>query len=494
MHNLRLSKRSSKRRLNGANRPPGATLPSAEDSGSHSSLTSTLNDDLLATILSFASYAPCEDHHSSDDLDHRRLYSAYLAPNKHHTSPYAHFFSKDRDKPESRPLEQSSFGTLTHVFPLVCKRFRSLCNASDGLWSEAIERLAEKDPNGWLLALSSYEQGYEPSNRREDCGQSDATPTPSISSLVSKACRNFHASLQESSKELVPNESTAMLLFKCLAKEATPMKFEGPVFHMRTGETLHIGKPIGLHLFEPRYRLLIKEAMHGRSKYEKSGGVISADDKKKPRPRFLFSYGVSLPLVSGDPAIIVELVRCRIYDDGRADITIIPVIHARISRVWEREGGYRLMEAEAACAPRIRQRSPSSLGDPQLVTGPVFRMRSPRAHQLGIELRLILFEPRYFSMIAELTQDLDEAYRTGVIIPMKKSPRPRFIYAYGRNCMPGEKALVVEVRKCRIKGDMTADVTVVPVQTGIIETVQEFPLTIQTAQVTLRISETLESV
>ena len=486
----------------------------SNNSGSHVILTSTLNDDLLALILSFVSYAPCEVQHAEildkSDADHnsRLYYSTYLDSattvhsSQNNQSPASIFFSKGRDKPKPLVLDPQFFGTLTHVLPLVCKKFCSICVSSDVLWSEAIERLAENDRNGWKLALSSYERGYETKNQ-DVCSNTcaDSKRNTSISSLVSKACRNLHASLQNSSSEFPQNQSTAMLLFKCLAKEARPIRFRGPVFQMRTGETLHLGKPIGLHLFEPRYRLLIKEAMRGRSKYEKSGGPINVDGNK-PRPKFLFSYGVSLPLVSGDPAVIVELVQCRIYDDGRADVTIVPVMHCRINSTWEREGSYRLMEAEATAAPRIRQRSPDSLGDPQFATGSVFHMNSSNIPQLGIEFRLRLFEPRYFSMVAELTQGLDEKYRTGVAIPHDLSifgsnreiSRPHFIYAYRRNCSPGEEALVVEVRRCHVRGDMTANITCVAIQKGTIETVEESQNTLQTANVTVRIRESLESI
>lgn len=476
-------------------------------SNNSGSLMSDLNDDLLALILSFVSYAPYELEFDgiSDMSDHRHLHSTYLesatkvrsAQNKHLPS----FFSKERggDKSKSHSLEES-FGTLTHVLPLVCKKFCSICVSYDVLWSGAIERLAENDQNGWKLALSSYEQGYEKENQ-EICSNADSKPNKNISTLVLRACLNFHASLQKSSRDLPQNQSTAMLLFKCLAKEARPIRFRGPVFQMRTGETLHLGKPIGLHVFEPRYRLLIKEAMRGRSKYEKSGGPINVGNSE-PGPKFLFSCGVSLPLVSGDPAVIVELVRCHIYDDGRADVTIVPVMHCRINSTWEREGSYRLMEAEATAAPRVRQRSPVSLGDPQFAVGPVFHMHSSNSPQLDIEFRLRLFEPRYFSMMAELTQDLDETYRTGVAIPHSSSNfgsnrkifRPQFIYAYRRNYSPDEEALVVEVRRCHVKGDMTANVTCIAIQKGTVETVEESPNTLQAAKVTVRIRESLDSI
>ena len=93
----------------------GAMSPS-NNSGSHVILTSTLNDDLLALILSFVSYAPCEVQHAEildkSDAEHSRLYSTYLdsATTVHSPqniqSPASIFFSKGRDKPKPLVLDQ----------------------------------------------------------------------------------------------------------------------------------------------------------------------------------------------------------------------------------------------------------------------------------------------------------------------------------------------------------------------------------------------------
>ena len=150
----------------------GAHTSSSSDIGTYfgsHSLTQTLNDDLLASVLSFVSYTPYEHQFAgiSANSDHSRLYLAYLesatkvhSPQNNHS--HASFFSKQQKGGASKTRSfQETFGTLTHVLPLVCKKFCSICASSDVLWSDAIERLAEYDPNGWKLALSSYEQGYE---------------------------------------------------------------------------------------------------------------------------------------------------------------------------------------------------------------------------------------------------------------------------------------------------------------------------------------------
>jgi len=498
-----------------------------------------LGDDSLITILSFASYGPYEDSHdtrtpasTASTSDHHRLYSEYMDVIAVKTPPSnspAYFFSKKRHKPRSR-LQQRSFGTLTHVLPLVSKRFCGLCNESDVLWSQAMVRLAAFDPNGWKLALECYESGIEEEQdeRKEEqdasvshleaevegykrneiatgCASLDQPNDDNeILSLVSKACVNFHSTLHASATEHNERDSTAKLLFKCLSKEAQPIMFEGPVFLMRTGQSLKLGREINLHLFEPRYRLLIREAMRGRTSREKRGIEIDDEGGKKPRPRFLFSFGVTLPLVSGDPAAIVELTRCRIFDDGRADVTIVPVRHARLSRIWERDGGHGLIEAEALAVPRIRQRGISSRGRPdQVVTGPAFCMPRSAPPELGIEFGLHLFPLQQIVMLFRLTNGRSEQYRRGVPIPDIESalggtkqlhvPRGRFIYAYGpRRLQIGEDALVVELRRCRIKADRTADVTVIPVQLGTIVNVDT--LSLEAPEVTVKVRTSLESI
>ena len=97
---------------------------------------------------------------------------------------------------------------------------------------------------------------------------------------------------------------------------------------------------------------------------------------------------------------------------------------------------------------------------------------------------------------------MDEAYRTGVAIPNnannfgsdRKIPRPQFIYAHHRNFSLGEEALVVEVRRCHVRGDMTANVTCIAIQKGIIDKVEESPNTLQTAKVTVRVRKSLDSI
>ena len=77
-----------------------------------------------------------------------------------------------------------------------------------------------------------------------------------------------------------------------------------------------LGEPYELHFFEPRYRLLIAEVMKGYPESAKSGGRI----QNPP----IFVHANRGPLAPTTPATLVEVVRCEIFPDGRADVVLMP--------------------------------------------------------------------------------------------------------------------------------------------------------------------------
>jgi len=83
-----------------------------------------------------------------------------------------------------------------------------------------------------------------------------------------------------------------------------------PCFCM--GSNLGIGEPIGLHFFEPRYRVLIRMAMQG--------------DR-----RFFFPAGRPS---RGSLHYLCEAHNVRIYPDGRADLVVLPVHLCRVRQSW----------------------------------------------------------------------------------------------------------------------------------------------------------------
>lgn len=101
-----------------------------------------------------------------------------------------------------------------------------------------------------------------------------------------------------------------------------------PVFHMRC-PTLQKDMYINITLFEPRYRMLIREAMEGRKSFEFHGRLLN-----KPRPRFLFAH--TRILENGCSAFLVEILRCRMLEGGRARIMINPIKKVKLEGVFPR--------------------------------------------------------------------------------------------------------------------------------------------------------------
>ena len=105
-------------------------------------------------------------------------------------------------------------------------------------------------------------------------------------------------------------------------------------------QNLSLGRPYGLHFFEPRYRLLIAEVMQPFPEAARQGEPIEFEDGQKP-PIFIHAH--TYPLRQGSPAVLVQVVRCRIYPgDGRADVFLLPICYVRMEFMWERPGSGHL--------------------------------------------------------------------------------------------------------------------------------------------------------
>jgi len=115
--------------------------------------------------------------------------------------------------------------------------------------------------------------------------------------------------------------------------------FTGPVFFM-PGQ-VRLGCEFGLHLFEPRYRLLIEEVMEGEPQQYKEGVPILRSTRRI-FPQFLYGYH---SLEIGSPACIVQVRQCRIYRDRRADVILVPVAHVWLKSIKLRPSTGNLYEA-----------------------------------------------------------------------------------------------------------------------------------------------------
>jgi hypothetical protein len=190
------------------------------------------------------------------------------------------------------PIVQTS--PLTHALPLVSRDFRDMCR-SDCLWQIALEQLVDAEPSLWKEGLLKL-HACEASSSRE---------------LV----RVVHKGLREPGY---------FRLYRMVV--ARFLRFTSPVFCMRGN--VRLGRPIGLHLFEPRYQRMIQLVMEGYPVEVRDGRNIVLEDL----PHFVYAH-VS-PFSASSPACLVNVQRCSINENGTADVLLMPVAYVKMERLW----------------------------------------------------------------------------------------------------------------------------------------------------------------
>ena len=393
-----------------------------------------LSDDLVIHILSFVSSAPFES--KPDDEALRMDYiSPVIVKNRKPTKfspfqPPGHYQAAALRGEEEPKLTLDSFGTLTHVLPLVCRKFYSICDQSDGLWKEAMHRLSVASPTVWGLGISQLAALDSSSGQQ---GTSDSADTKC--EQVVAACGG------------------AKCAFQRIVDVYQPFTITAPLFLMGGMDPPILLQKWNLHLYEPRYRFMISQIMQNRSVHDKSGNWISPPG----RPRFLISSGLTAPLVVGDPVFVVEILRCKLQKNGRAMVAIKPVQQTRIQSIEVRPNCYALLDATVQTCKRTF----SDLRFPVLCVAAMEHIPL-----LFASLELFIFEDRYRRMMREIMATGDESSIAG---------RASFILAHTGTVATGDAAMLVEVRKCVVHPDGTANVELVPILKGSLRDTVERP-------------------
>lgn len=209
--------------------------------------------------------------------------------------------------------------SLTHQLPTVNRQFRSLCNG-DLLWRDAVLRMLEKEPALWKMALHNV------------CGSNaDDKNGETSEKLVERA----HRFLQKHQ----PEKSSYKSIYETVVNRH--LRFRGPVFYMPYQVAL--GERYALHLFEPRYRILIAQVMEGQPAEARRGGRLLAQQQ---RPA-CFVHAHRAPLEPTAPAVLVEVVQCHMFPDGRANVVLLPVRYVRLERIEVRPDQGNLFHAQA---------------------------------------------------------------------------------------------------------------------------------------------------
>lgn len=212
------------------------------------------------------------------------------------------------------PLETLPFprSTLTHTLSLVNEDFRRFSN-SDKPWRDSLIRVCQKEPELWLEAIKSI------AGINDEAEETDVNED-SIAEIVERARAQRRLDYKSFYRTIV-NES---------------LRWTGPIFYMPG--VIALGQAYALHFFEPRYRVLIAEVMQGQPQTALNRGPLTA-------PAY-FVHANHGPLEPTIPAVMVRVLQCQMYADGRADVLLLPVQYVWIERVWVRPNSGQLFEAQ----------------------------------------------------------------------------------------------------------------------------------------------------
>uniref|UniRef100_A0A7S0GDL7 Uncharacterized protein n=1 Tax=Proboscia inermis TaxID=420281 RepID=A0A7S0GDL7_9STRA len=252
-------------------------------------------------------------------------------------------------------------GTLTHDLPFVSREFLSFCNY-DQLWKDALMRVLQADPVLWSDGVRNLIEASGCSLPEQTVNKNSSPETNPLftlnnSELVEHACKAMQEYHDENQ---VSYEKSAASVFRLVVMNH--IRFSGPVFFMPGHVSM--GQPFGLHFFEPRYRILVREVMANQPPSNFNGGQLKlANGRSYPR----FIYANHSPLAAGTRACLVEIQSCHMYGNGTADVVLNPVQHVWIQDVWERPGTHGLCYGAA-----IKMGRKASVA----AEGRVFRRRS----------------------------------------------------------------------------------------------------------------------
>lgn len=258
---------------------------------------------------------------------------------------------------------------LTHTLPLVCKQFAFNYCVLDTYWKAALLRQMKKNVLWKRCILKELEQqqqriaAIQMESAGDETDKSTAATTATESTIKSattgqensqttaepekSSCDENETILEQlldakfpiernETHEKVPptpgchgdaSQSRCKKLYRHVLNEH--MRYIGPVFCMP--HPIRIGEPYGLHFFENRYRLLIATVTNTLDDRYKTGEhVIPYNDST---PTFVHAHTVPIT-EDRTVGVLVRIVRCHIYNDGRADVLLVPYQYVVIEKIW----------------------------------------------------------------------------------------------------------------------------------------------------------------
>jgi hypothetical protein len=211
--------------------------------------------------------------------------------------------------------------TLTHVLPFVNKAFRDLSKL-DYFWLPILLRQLNRENSEryhWQQGLRRLLPRSFQLSEGADLLQVVLDHTEKIS------CKEIY-------KKVVTNH----------------IQCNYPIFCMPC--QLRLGEIYGLHLFEPRYRLMVRDLIDrcGNPLEACRGGNIEdgiCDGFLQP-PLLVHACSGS-QLGPGETACLVQLIWCRTYEYGTADVQLLPISWVKLNKIWVRPSSGHLFYTNA---------------------------------------------------------------------------------------------------------------------------------------------------
>lgn len=259
------------------------------------------DDDIRKVILSFVADAPLERSGSNivdEGLTIQQLYSPRAA-------------------------------SLTSTLPLVHSDFHR-CTDLDYFWRPALERQINNDHHGSL-----WRDGL----RRLLPENFVVTDETNLIETVRQQPPHRSLSIKDIYRKVFTNH----------------IFFDAPVFIMPC--RVRIGESYGLHLFEPRYRIMVRDLMRQCANPEEAanGGRIRIGTSPDGvlTPPLLIHACLGSRLAPGERACLVQIEMCNTYEYGTADVGLVPVAWVQLDRIWVRPNAGHLFYAKAFRLPIV---------------------------------------------------------------------------------------------------------------------------------------------
>ena len=357
-----------------------------------------------------------------------------------HFSPFqsaSHYQAELFRDVEVPRLTQCAFGTLTHILPLVCWRFHRICRLSDGLWYEAMYRLSCSSPDVWGSGASKLTQDKE----------------NGYSSDIIKP-----AAVEVFGKLSIPASGEGKLAFQRAVVLHQPFTVIAPIMSMNGSCTLAQLESLWFQ-WGPQHRFMMNYLMRNRPFRETTGDLIAS-----PRPRFLLSPGLPIPLILGDRVFIVELRQCKFERNGDSLVKMAFIRQARIKVLPKPIVKDAHILSYATVEPLKRE-----FQDARLPVIGQYHATGPYRHltSLYCSVDVEIWEERYVRMIRELMTEWGESPTTDRPIMV--------INRYTQAEANGVQASLVEIRTCAFIDGTSANMQVIPLAKCRLRNVVERP-------------------